>query len=418
MKTFTKYLGFLFFSAAVCTACQKENLEIDAPSLVSDKEGRATVELAPALGAEIFQEAEILPMTRAVPMIRTRLTNRYQAVIIKKTDNKWVVDTLILGKIDPSIHDSDYFPRVINVYDTLALPVLKLALTPGTYKAGFFLNANTQNWNPDIKPGFVVSEKMDITPEDDLPFAYTYKIQQDDHFSNYQCVMLNEEPFAGWTSFTIRKNDTLQQNAPLPRQKLVLKRRATRFRYLLKDTVVNVNIGKYPYSLSFENTNYYFRGDFKVPQETPFCQGLNILGGGYYPSDSTCLSLRLYISTAGALFTSPVDSGGYRMATPQNSTYRSYYILMDEYYPDGFQCEISNIFLSGASYRPTFIYVGSITRNFRINKISGVVFQPSSRGVAVEAGEQSTFYIEEDTEADAVSLFSPFYELNPKFESR
>lgn len=412
MKIILKYIGILLSSSLFLLSCQKE-LEIDTPDLLPSSSEKVTITLVPTLGAEVLQETEIMPMTRGQNRVRTRLINRYQTVIIKKTDNKWIIDTLIKGKINPDLKDQ-YIPSIINVYDTLSLPPLRLALRPGKYKAGFFLNANAQNWNPNLKPGYIVSQKADITPDDDLPVAYTYKIQEDSTFQNYKCTMLNEEPFAAWTSFSIEKNDSLQQNKPAPKQILSLKRRATRFRYLLKDTSVNITINNDKFQMVFENTNYFFKADFNVPKETPFCQGLNILGGGYYPKDSLCTTLKIYISTSGNLYSSPEDHHKYQMAIPVNSTYRSYYILMDEYYPQGVECTISNIKLSGASQRPNFIYDGNITMNFRLNHISGVIFEPSPREAAIINGYNSTFYIERNTEADAVKLFDPFFELNPK----
>ncbi len=414
MKTILQNTGILIVGLVLLLSCEKEFPKLDFPVNNGHEPGTATVTLQPTLNAAILQESEIVPMTRAENLIRTRLINRFQTVIIKKTDHKWVVDTLIKGKINPSINDSDWYPTIIDVYDTVTLPAIRLNLRPGTYKAGFFLNANFQDWNPAIRPGFVVSEKEDISPQDPLPYAYKYKIQQDPKYQNYGCTMLNEEPFAGWTAFTIHKNDTLQQTDPLPVQVLTLKRRATRFRYLLKDTAVRLQFDGYPLDLKFGNNAYYLRSDFIVPKETPFCQGLNILGGGYYPADTVCTSLATYLSTYGPWYSSPVNHKKYQMVIPGNSTYRSYYILMDEYYPDGIQCQISNITLSGSVGEFSFIYDGTISRKFRLNHISGIIFEPSPRGLAIYDGYQSSFYMEEDTKTDAVGLFDPFFELNPK----
>lgn len=413
MKSIIKYIGLLFAGSLLWQACQNENLDFPAPALPQTTPEKVTFALIPTLKPDVLQETEILPMTRAKNLIRTRLLNHFQAVIIKKTDNKWIVDTLITGKIDPAISDF-YFRAIINVYDSVSLPALRLDLRPGTYKAGFFLNANNQDWNPNIQPGYVVSEKEDITPEDDLPVAYTYKIQEDPHFYNYKYTMLTEEPFAGWTSFTIGKNDTLEQTGSLPSQQLTLERRATRFRYLLKDTTVIARLEGYEFPLSFVTTPHFLRANLKVPQETPFCQGLNILGGGYYPRDSVCTSLGLYISTSGDWYSSPVNNRNYLMVIPENSTYRSYYILMDEYYPEGVDGKIENIYISANSGGLQYIYEGSISRKFRLNHLSGVIFEPSPREAAVPNGLESTFYLEEDTDADAVKLFDPYFELNPK----
>ena len=413
MKTILRYTGILIASLVLLLSCETEFPDLSTPANGEQESGTVTVILQPALNAAILQESEIVPMTRAENLIRTRLINRFQTVIIKKTDHKWIVDTLIKGKIDPSIKD-DRSPEIIDVYDTVALPAIRLALRPGTYKAGFFLNANSQIWNPAIRPGFVVSEKEDITPQDDLPYAYTYRIQHDKNYQDTGCIMLNVEPFAGWTSFTIHKNDTLQQTGPSPIQTLTLQRRATRFRFLLKDTTVSVPFDGDTTDVHFTKTAYYFKSAFTVPKETPFCQGLNLLGGGYYPADTICTSLRIYISTASQWLYSPLNNKRYHMVIPENSNYRSYYILMDEYYPDGVQCELKNISLSGPSGAFSFLYDGIISRKFRLNHISGVVLEPSPRGLAIYNGDQSIFYLQEDTQSDAVGLFDPFFELNPK----
>ena len=102
------------------------------------------------------------------------------------------------------------------------------------------------------------------------------------------------------------------------------------------------------------------------------------------------------------------------MALPESSTYCSYYILMDEYYPAGIECEISNITISGRANSYMFTFDGSINRNFQLNHVSGVIFEPSPREAAIKQGAESTFYVEENTEVNAVKLFNPFFELNPK----
>lgn len=109
----------------------------------------------------------------------------------------------------------------------------------------------------------------------------------------------------------------------------------------MKDTIVYVQFKGYPFPLEIGNTPYFFNAYLKVPESTPFYQGLNILGGGYYPRDSICTSLKIYISSIAEAFTSPVNGLKYHLATTGNSTYCTNCILMDEYYPDGFECEIT-----------------------------------------------------------------------------
>lgn len=405
MKTVSIYLGLLFFGGALFLACQKDPLEINESSPSPEIPDMATISLAPSLDPDILQESDITPMPRANNLILTQLKRDYNIVIIKKTDQKWVIDTLITGKLEGN---GNMYSK-IDVYATTALPVIKLSLRPGTYKAGFFFNANEQNWNPDIKSGFIVSEKEDITPQDELPYAYTYFIQNMDNYLNYNQIMLNEEPFAGWTSFTIQKNDSLQQTGVLPRQKLTLKRKATRFRYLLKNTKYEI---EKDYFIEFGNTNHFFKGQFNVSKETPFCQGLNLLGGGYYPQDSTLTSVMMYISTSGKLFTSQVDHMDYFMCIPANSTYRSYYLLMDEYSPQTIDCEITNILITAQQGSPMFVYDGSIQRTFKLNQISGIVFEVTPEIKEIIDGIP-VYKIKEVTDADAVGLFGPYFELNP-----
>lgn len=414
MKHLIRYTAYLFCCWLLLQACQPESMEIPEPAITPPAEGKATIALVPTLGAEILQGSETEPMTRAQNLVRTILINRYHVVIIKKSGTKWIIDTLIMGKIDPSINDK-YQPAKINVYDTSSLPVIRLDLRPGTYKAGFFLNANDQDWNPLLKPGYVVAEKEDITPKDELPVAYTYKIQTSSLFQDSGRIMLKDEPFAGWTSFTIGKNDTLRQTGPLPEQKLILNRRATRIRYVMKDTVMDVPFKGYPYHLEIRNTPYFFNAYLKVPKSTPFCQGLNVLGGGYYPRDSICTSLKIYISTVANSFTSPVNGLKYLLAIPASSTYCTYCILMDEYYPDGFECEITDISVSSQPDAPAFTFDGSIKRTFKLNGVTGFILQPSSTREGIEyAPGKFQFYLEENTEADAVDIFDLFFELNPK----
>lgn len=414
MKHLIRYTAYLFCCWLLLQACQPESMEIPEPAIAQPAEGKATIALVPTLGAEILQGSETEPMTRAQNLVRTILVNRYHVVIIKKSDTKWIIDTLIMGKIDPSINDK-YQPAKLNVYDTSSLPVIRLDLRPGTYKAGFFLNANDQDWNPLLKPGYVVAEQDEIKPEDNLPVAYTYKIQNTPGFQNYGCIQLSFEPFAGWTSFTIGKNDTLRQNKRLPEQNLTLHRRATRLRYVLIDTAVNATLNGQGFPpLEITTTAYYLKADLKVPKTTPFCQGLNILGGGYYPRDTVCTSLTIYISTTGYYFVSPLNGKKYHLATPANSTYCTNCILMDENYPEGLNCDIANIVISSQPGKPIFYYDGSISRNFKLNGVCGFILEPSTRDGNLLDQNRFQFYLEENKDADAVDIFDLFFELNPK----
>ena len=101
MKTLLQNTGILIVSLVLLLSCEKEFPDLDIPANNGYEPGTVTVTLQPALTASLLQESEIVPMTRAENLIRTRLINRFQTVIIKKTDHKWIVDTLIKGKIDP-----------------------------------------------------------------------------------------------------------------------------------------------------------------------------------------------------------------------------------------------------------------------------------------------------------------------------
>lgn len=419
MKKTIQQIGIVFCAILLFMACEKEiTVSPNTPSATTEQ--ATTITLIPTFSRDILQETEIEPMSRAAGRVTARIWNSYKIVIIKKVDSQWIIDTVIKNSIDPTIYDP-WESKVITVYDTASLPPIHLALRPGTYKAAFFLNAGSQNWNEDLKPGLVVSDKDDITPQDELPVAYTYEFQTDIKFLDFGLIMLVEAPYAAYTSFTIEKNDTLQNNGNPPIDTLYVKRKATRFRYLLtKDTAQvtkkNDKNGIDTLNISFRPTTYSLTATFTTTEATPFCQGLNILGGGYYPQDSLCTALNVRLSTSGRWYTSPQDGKEYQLVTIENSTYRSYHFLMDERYPEGIPYKIKNIEMSGQSGETPYRCKEEVSGTFYLNTISGITFKLSNEeGFSCpDYDPDHGYYFIEDPTIDAVEAFNPFFELNPK----
>lgn len=398
-----KKSGILICFLVLLLACEKE-LSHPLPTPSTETEERVAVSFRSVIDAGTTSDVEIVPMSRATSAdmpIKATINNIYHVVITKYVDNKWIIDTLLSGKLVPKGSE-------IYVRDTTSLPSIQLFLRPGKYKAGFFLNAYKSEWNKNLKPGFVVAEREDIQPKDqDLPAAFTYPIQTLKIYNNYGLPMADYEVFAGQTEFTVEKNNDAQSPGSHPQQILQFERRTTRFRYLLSpDTVPSSGI-------DFQKkTNNFLVANFTAPEATPFCQGLNILGGGYYPADSVCTNLKLHISTVAEAYISLYNNVPYMLCLPATSTYSSCQILMDDTYPDGIECTIKNIHLFGQSRARSFINDQPIVRNFKRGYLQGVVFRPKDVP-PFDENYPGIFYMEEDTSLNALELFDPYFESNP-----
>lgn len=380
-------------------------------------ESRETAEKVP-LSFRISLPSEVLGNTTLEPMSRagseenlSKLDNAYKAVLIKYTDSKWIIDTVISGWIDTSL--VTHYPwgstsNELYVKKNTPLPTVQMALRPGLYKMGFFLNVLQMRWNEALKPGYVVSENPSITSQDNLPHAYLFGIQTSTDYQNLNYINMNREPFAGMATFEVGKNNDLHTPGSQPTIDIPMIRKVARMRFLLK---TNPDFPNSKDGRAFSNTAYTIYATLKSDASHPFCDGANVLGGVYYAPTSTT-TLRMMVSTSGKLSTSPENNASYYMMLPGGSTYLTPYVMIDETQTEGIPCNVKIEKITGQS--------GGWGYKMKDNTPdTPITIKPNSiHGIVIEVDfdtdppEYLVAYAKLVPGEDPDLLFPPFYEWN------
>lgn len=373
---------------------------------------KVTIRFEPALAGNYHYDNGMVPMTRAgYDKVKTCLYNLYKAVIIKYIDQKWIVDTVLQGKIK-----SNATKNYIFITDTPTLPPIETELRPGIYKIGLFVNFSGVKWNEQLKKGYIVSSREELLPTStDLPAAYTVAFSKGGGFPNAPegSLVIDLELFAGMASFTVTKNNDLHTPGHPGNISIPLQRQVSRYRFLLQPREKQEE-DKDP---DFISTPYWFNGNLVCLNGQRFCDGINILGGPYYAEGPGCTSMPFHCSTVGNYFFSEEDQRLYFMAmnswddTPANvgrSTNFAPFILTDNTKTEGINCEIRDIYMSGPSGEPGYDCKENVDFTLKPNSIIEKVYKVKMPIEYNSATNQFTMIHVPTTEY----LFPSFYELN------
>lgn len=398
-----KKILFLSFILLALFSCRQELTEDLLPE---EEVTRQKVTLSFALSHGMENSTEIQPMSRADENgIKTLLYRKYNIIVIKKTEKYWVIDTVISRMLPGS-----RWQTTLEIKGPLIPEKLQIALTPGQYKIAVFFNVESMNWRNQPLPGTIVSDREDISCDDNLIPACLYTVQTNKEFINLDQIMLGREPFSGYTSFTLEKNKDLETEGSHPSFLIEAKRRVSKYRYLLQD-----NLEKQFYD-QFITTQHTFEATFTAQNGQKFCDGLNVLGGVYYDLEHPRTQLR-FILTAGSEFrTSPYNQIRYQL--PQsNGTYFHPFIITDEKLPSGLTCMISDITISGQSGRKSYQCLESFTHTFKPNQIRGNIFKAVEEYIETEkiidGRPVEIIYVRiKEVPGEVTQLFDPYVEWN------
>lgn len=404
-----KKILYILILTAGLFSCEKGSVDIQPdPVPANDK---IQVTFTPSLTETFSYDTEMTPMTRAgYDKYLTGLSNKYKAVIIKYTDQKWIVDTVL----EDYINTQRQWQSIIVTATTQLSPIVT-ELRPGIYKMGLFINFSGVKWNSDLKKGYIVSSEPDILPTTSgLPAAYTVEFadkpqNQDPPEGSLE---INRELFAGMTSFTVGKNNDLHAAGQSGNILVKLQRQVSRYRFLLrvreKDDLPD-----------FPSTNYWFRGNITCNEGDRFCDGINLLGGPFYSDGPGCTSMPFYACTSGNYFLSPTDNRLYFLsisaleripANITNSTNYAPFILTDNTQTSGIPCKIENIVISGQANEAIFKYNENLDFILKPNSVIEKVFEVK---IPIEwDSSDNSFRIIHPDDPNEGNIFPPFYEWN------
>lgn len=346
---------------------------------------------------------DLVPMSRATTKdtIKSLIANEYKAIIIKKIENQWFVDTVI--KNQPIQTPGSIWNNLTITKDTAFSPI-QINLRPGTYKMGLFLGVNNTDLNPELKKGFLVSSAPDIVAGQNLPAAVFA------HIAGPPQPLTNDPPegtyviareiFAGMVNFTVGKDQELQAkgvNTPL---NIALQRKVSRYRFLLKQTA----------ELTFDRTPHKLQLILRATDaNNPFCNGLDVLGGSYYDLSNPLTEISLLESTTGNFYLSTYDNELYQMAETAGgggSTNFGPFIIMDK--PINFELTVP--MFSGQASGPLYECKENLSLTFQPNSLLTNIFitkEPDDPN----AEKLPVYYLDD---SNANRLFDPYYEWNAK----
>lgn len=329
------------------------------------------------------------PMTRnSSEQNISRLNNGYKVIVTKKVAFKWVIDTILDCRLDnlKSIWNDVYLTS-FKQFDQLSL-----TLRPGEYKISVFLNTSRVIWNNELKPGYIVSTDADISFQSKLPPAYTYRYENNPYFINCGNPVLSRELYAGYTSLVIGKKNNLTSSVKSIPVTITLKRVIGLIRFILDKNKEN----------PFDNTQYYLRCTMESDSE--FCEGINILGGGY----RTGRKVLDFYSSFTSSYISPLNNKEYMIAEPQHATYYCPYVITDT----ALNCTIKNISITGYTGGPKYKYIGELYRVVEPNRISAILLTPTLETYQPSLPSPIGFILKEVTDINPVQVFSPLMEWN------
>lgn len=368
--------------------CREED-----PAIFSGNEGDQAVEVEFTMEEmPVDTDASIEPMSRGASY-RNWISNACRMLILKKSENRWIVDGTETILLDPGL-------RIWNELRLTELPACSFSfeLRPGDYRVVAVLNPYAATWNDELVPGTVVADEAD--PALHTPPLLTYTIST--HWMNQGRRMLHREVFVAVTDFTVPKAGDLHGTGMAP-VKLRAERRVGKFRILLKDNPDEY----YSFELTAHTVNLILSS-----QQRPFPEGIDALGGMYYGQEGL-YEMKWCFSTAGEFQTS--GRGAYLMTLP-NSTVFSPFLFADPEVEE-LTFRVSDITIAGASGGYAYKTEEVFDRELATNKITGIVFEATHKHENISSQIVVDVVEAVDAEGDpenAATLFDPYYEWNTR----
>lgn len=384
MKKFPALCVLALFLAA---GCSKEDSGLN-PAAVEDE----SVTVAFRMETPFDTETSLEPMTRSTAYVNW-LWNQCKALILKKTDGKWIVDgtqTILLEANSSLFYE-------IKLSGDLPPCTFGFEMRPGDYRVVAIVNPQVASWNTALTPGTVVADEREVALKTQPLMTYTVS----SHPANRGYRMLTREVFVAVADFTVPKSGDLHATGMAPVE-LNAVRRVGKFRFLLKDKPSP------QYGLTFQRTAHTFHGVFT--SDRPFAEGIDALGGMYY-SEPGLYQLPWCMSTRGEFH---LSNGERYQLCHTHSTVFSPFLFFDPAQEEQ-AFEISEIRITGASGGFTYRTDRVFSRTLGASRITGIVFQTNDQ--VDDSSSQVQVGLDEATDEKgeperAELLFDPFYEWN------
>ncbi|GEM_PF-2162678 len=382
-----KQLAYIFTALLfLFTACSQDENNSWTPD--TGKDEKVTVNFNLSL-KDVMYSTDYVPMRAAGDEVFVSTERQYKAILFKKFDNYWVIDSLL--SLD--ITDEPGYGRV-QLSASTPLKSISLTLRPGDYHLTLITNPGFVNWKPYIFEGSIIEINDEVNPQ---PLC-GYMIGTESYPVD-QRYYLGAEIFSGHTSFTVEKQDTLHGQVPAPLETIEMKRRVGRFRIVLQNDP----------STGDRNFGFGYMGEQVVCEMTAnndvFCNGLDLWGNPYYdPSEP--ITQMMYSSMSQS---SPVASGNgesYFIPSANTRIFATHFFTQPG---RDIEFTLSDIESTVRSGDPYHIYIGEIPGlMIQDNTINGIVFKP---GPKVQGNDYETeMILVTDENGDPVSslpLFSP-----------
>ncbi len=394
--------GLLAFLMA---GCQHEKAEIVPRTPDRENGDKVPVTFSMQM-AGLETGTEIVPMgvsTRAADTVYTKISPFYTCILLKKADTRWIVDTVINNKLT-----SEGYNGIEIKKNNKTIGELRLELRPGTYHMTLYFNLNDSKWNPDLKPGTVVKDDAGTVP---VPYAcqYSYQTNMSFYGYNYGRRTLYREPFIGTSDFTVEKTSDLHTGSPNMRLTVSLRRKATRFRFLLKDQPSPEK------SLTFDmNTEHTIKATLIAVPGQKFPEGIDVWGDAYYLTPPTT-ELPICVCQNKAL---PGTNGSSYIFTTHNAHVYSPYLFSDDNVPEGVTCKVDLEIISEQQGDPCYSFdetSGPLPiMTLKPNATGGVVFVVSDPMVpsSTSSGQLNKTVRVAEPEEDPATLFDQYEEWN------
>ncbi len=258
-----KQLAYIFTAILlIFTACSDE----EKMSLRTDtgNDEKVTVTFGLSM-TDIQHSTEYIPMRAAMEETVVKTDNLYSAILFKKFENYWVIDSLLSLQLT---NDSKY--ARLNLTESSQLNPISLTLRPGDYHLTVIINPNFINWEPYIFEGSIIQ-----IDEENPQALCGYRTGTESYAINGR-LYLGAEIFSGHTSFTIKKQEDLHGQPQAPFGTIDLIRRVGRFRVALLDdpSAGDRNFGTF-------GMEHQIVSEMTATNDV-FCNGLDLWGNPYY----------------------------------------------------------------------------------------------------------------------------------------
>lgn len=348
-----KQLVYIFTAMLlVFTACSEDDTTHINP-VTGDENVTVTFGLSMK---NIAYSTEYVPMRADGEETLVLTSNSYRAILLKKFDTYWVVDSLL------SLPLTDEPSANIHLSESMPLKPFSLTLRPGEYHLTIITNPGYVAWAPEIFEGSII----DLFDEQNPPMLCGYMTGRPSYPTDGR-YYLGAEIFSGHTSFTVEKQEDLHGQAPADLETIDLKRRVGRFRVALHN---DPSAGE----RNFAQTGMAEQiAAEMVATNDVFCNGLDYFGNPYYDPQNPITEM-VYCGMTKKIPVEANNSESYFIPSTSARTFAVHFFTQSGRDVEFTMSDIESTIRSGDPYH---IYLGDIPGlKIQDNTLNGIIFKP------------------------------------------